>query len=422
MKYLFAGAVLAAGLVGCGSTNECGLSPQCADLTSYFHCQGREVVQTSCTGAQLCSADETGQPKCVAGFEVKGTATYGKRAATAQGLAAAVQTPVPNASCSVVDEAGNVLGSGYTREDGSYTVTYQPKAGAQVHVTVATLADPAVNLPLHVNGKSGVFGYADASFSAQPSVTRNVVVSDGVSSQAFNVFTTALLAFKHLQELAPRSYPVLQYVIYPGSPGSYYQSSTNTISLLLNGNDSDGFDDAVIDHEFGHYAQYQIAMPRSEGGEHTGAPADPLLAWSEGFASYYSSSARNDSLYIDTYANPSAPGGTSAFVFDLASNDFAADPAKGMTQNISEWLVSEILWSMQAPPPSGLGKPQATIISVMGKMGNNQMDRGVFDVDLVDFLDEWLVVRGTEDCAGLKALMVTKQFPYDFAPPGHVCP
>jgi len=419
---ILAAALGALAFSGCNAGPSCGVNPQCASLTSYFQCNGADVVRTECPAPQLCALDAKSAPGCQAGFEVTGTASYGKRTPTRQGLADPVQTPIPNASASVVDESGTVVGTGYTHDDGTFSVAYAPVAGVKVHLLLATSADPSTNVALRVVGKSATYGYAAEPFLSEAAHAQNVAITDSMGSQTFNVYVSALGAFKHLLTLTTKRFPLLQYQYYTGSPGSYYQSATDTISLLQSPGDSDGFDDSVIDHEFGHYVQEHIAEPRSSGGEHTGEPADPLLAWSEGYASYYSSSTRGSSLYIDTYADDAAPSGFASYVFDIHSNDQLADPKKAMTQNISEWLVSEVLWELEDKESPGLGYPQVASMNVLAKLGNNGSDRGVFDVDLVDFLDEWFVLRGTGDCAGMKSLLALKQFPYDFAAPGHACP
>src|ERR1700756_5147679 len=76
---------------------------------------------------------------------------------------------------------------------------------------------------------------------------------------------------------------------------TYFDAKTNTISLVGNrAVDSDEFDDSVILHEFGHLAAASFSRDSSPGGIHVlGDALDPRIAWSEGWANFFSSAVRN---------------------------------------------------------------------------------------------------------------------------------
>jgi len=419
-------ALAALALSACG--NECGFEPQCAGLTAYYHCKGPDVERTECPPQQFCAMDTASKsPSCTSGYTVTGTATYGKREATTNGLMDPVQTPVPNASLSVVDDVGNVMGSGFTADDGTYTVAYQPTAGVNVHLLLAAAADPGSGAAVVVNGKQGVFGYGGPSFSSEPTHAQDLTITDDPSCQSLNIFATAVKSFKFLRPLTTAKLPVLTYLFYPNfnpSCGACYHSASETIEVEFTSANSDGFDDTVIDHEMGHYVQTHISVHDSEGGTHYfGQAVDPTMAWSEGFASYYSSSARHTPMYIDTQANPSSPNGYSCYIcFNFRALQLLANPSAPMTQNLTETVVTEILWMMEDSLAPGLGKPPAAMLGTMINTAAGHMDRGVTGMDLVDYLDEWFIQRGTDDCASMRTLLSSHRFPYDFQAPGHACP
>jgi hypothetical protein len=57
---------------------------------------------------------------------------------------------------------------------------------------------------------------------------------------------------------------------------------------------------AVLAHELGHWVMATYGVSPNEGGEHIfGIPSHPGLAWSEGFATWFSSVARDQSFYYD---------------------------------------------------------------------------------------------------------------------------
>jgi len=420
---------LAAAALGsaCGPGAECGFEPQCAGLTAYYACAKTEVARIECPAQQFCSMDAAKQlPACVGGYTVSGTATYAKRAQTTAGLAAPVQTPIPDVSLAVVDDVGNVMGTGFTDAEGHFTLAYQPLSGVTVHVMIFASADPTTGVPLTVNARSGIFGYGAPPFVSEPTHAQDIAVTEDEACEPFNVYATAFKSFKYLKTLTSVSLTPLTYLIYPGyapSCGSCYYSDTNTIHLEFTADNSDGFDDAVIDHEFGHYVQNRVSMSDSAGGSHNGSPASPLLAWGEGYATYYSSSARHNELYIDTFADPGSPNGYASYVFSLRSNLYPAVRTLPMTQNLSEWLIAEILWTLEDTATPGLSKPPTATMDILGKVvRQGHVDRGVTGFDLVDFLDEWFIQRGLDDCAAFRTLLATKRFPYDFQAPGAACP
>src|SRR5262249_25432651 len=94
--------------------------------------------------------------------------------------------------------------------------------------------------------------------------------------------------------------------------------------------------------------------------------------------------------------------------FDIGS-DVTRFAGADQTAKISENTVSEILWQLD---PRGGGVDQ-----VEPRYLRTASDRGAVGVDLVDFLDGWLVVDGAGTCAALRAALASRAFPYDFKGP-----
>jgi hypothetical protein len=71
--------------------------------------------------------------------------------------------------------------------------------------------------------------------------------------------------------------------------------------IFLPGGPSEGFwSGPVTAHELGHWLMSTFGVSPGEGGPHVlGVPAHPGLAWSEGFATWFSAKARGDSRYYD---------------------------------------------------------------------------------------------------------------------------
>jgi hypothetical protein len=109
--------------------------------------------------------------------------------------------------------------------------------------------------------------------------------------------------------------------------------------------------DPVTAHEFGHWMMGSYSASPSEGGRHRfGGHVYPGMAWSEGFATWFSSDVRNSSLYYDKQ-------GSSFYWFDIAARQYAPGisalpwerpvPSGGLEQTIDENEVAAMLWSIR---------------------------------------------------------------------------
>jgi hypothetical protein len=104
--------------------------------------------------------------------------------------------------------------------------------------------------------------------------------------------------------------------------------------------DQSYWSDAVSLHELGHWAMASYGTVPDEGGPHTlGVPTFPGQAWSEGWATFFSSDVRRSSHYYDKQDG-------SMFWVDLAeAQGFTApDPDRGLLQRLDEAAVGAILY------------------------------------------------------------------------------
>lgn len=109
--------------------------------------------------------------------------------------------------------------------------------------------------------------------------------------------------------------------------------------------------DAVTAHELGHWVMSSYSAPPTEGGRHVfGGHVYPGMAWSEGFATWFSSDVRSSSLYYDKQ-------GSTFYWFDIAARAYAPGIATlpwerpmralGLEQLIDENEVASILWTLR---------------------------------------------------------------------------
>jgi hypothetical protein len=104
--------------------------------------------------------------------------------------------------------------------------------------------------------------------------------------------------------------------------------------------------DPVTVHELGHWAMQSFGVSPQEGGPHClGVPTFPGQAWSEGWATAYSSIARGSELYYDKQ------NGT-MFWIDLSARAYSSGtwvkpkPADGLLQKMDENEVAAIVWQL----------------------------------------------------------------------------
>ena len=120
---------------------------------------------------------------------------------------------------------------------------------------------------------------------------------------------------------------------------TFFNLTTSTAYVLGDrGTDSDEFDDSVIIHEYAHMLAARFSRDDSPGGLHMmGDTLDPRVAWSEGWANFFSAAVRGTSIYLDS-KGPGAP----SVRFDLEDNV----PPGDRPGYWSEASVGGILWDL----------------------------------------------------------------------------
>src|SRR4029450_5511629 len=99
---------------------------------------------------------------------------------------------------------------------------------------------------------------------------------------------------------------------------SYFDPANNRAFILGDrSRDSDEFDDSVIVHEYGHMLAARFSRDDSPGASHgVGDMLDPRVAWSEGWANFFSCMVRNDQFFRDSMG----PNGGDILKYDLEDN------------------------------------------------------------------------------------------------------
>ncbi|MBZ0233470.1 MAG: hypothetical protein K8M05_14180, partial [Deltaproteobacteria bacterium] len=378
------------------------------------------------TGTVCGYADDTAGYACVdpggaGAFVVRGRVRWEDRPLSPGELGAAIAVPARGVMVSVLDDANDAtLATGSTADDGSFTLRYDATAGARVRVTTYSRSRATVR-PVRVRNASGyLHAVGSPSFTAGAAAPVDLVITGTASAAAWNALDNMVRGMDLVRARGITSIaPLIVYWQLGSATGSYYQGGSNELHL----DGDDGYDDVVALHEFGHYLQDEYSASDNPGGAHDGSPADPRLAWGEGGATWFAIAARGVPYYID-YA---AGGG---WHVELEDRVHAASLTSPMSQNISEWMVAEVMWDVSDGSLDGDGDPMtpgdpAAVFDVLVGylVAPSAADRGRAGVDLVDWLDGWFMHHGMASCAAMRALVRDRyRFPYDFAGPAGACP
>ena len=127
-----------------------------------------------------------------------------------------------------------------------------------------------------------------------------------------------------------------------GAKGSFYSRGRTTLVIADDPSSTDEWDDSVIIHEWGHFADHQFSCYQNPGGAHSlpgvnGGTAGNQLAFGEGYPDYYQSAARTimpGSASVNYYVDPSGP------TVDLEN-------MRAVTaSNLDEGAIAALMWDL----------------------------------------------------------------------------
>ncbi len=207
-----------------------------------------------------------------------------------------------------------------------------------------------------------------------PSITQSIdlVVPRGSASAYFNILDDITWGMDYVLDLLPQQQLPSLKVYWPNLQGlwTYYEKGIKKIFVAR----QHPFSDGVILHEFGHFIQDNISLDHSQGGNHNGSANDPRLAFSEGFATYFSSAVRWYATQMvnrspQPYAYPCfyfRPEGVFDLNFDslfqVAIVQDIERPLRAVTMGqTEEETVAAALWDMIDDPRLMNGLPDQSV-------------------------------------------------------------
>lgn len=327
------------------------------------------------------------------GVVVGGRATFVKRLYDNRGLTGVrVTKPVRYAQVDIVLEVdGRTLLSTHTDGDGYYCVQVRgvPVDFPTVYPRVASKTDPdrfkinvidrLENLPnanLYSRPGPGFNGAAPGIYDVDIEVPVTVQVGANVQfplAGAFNildVITTGAEISIELTGQAPSAELFVAWtpgtVFGSGTFGTYFTGADplkRAAGIELSGGDGGGpdagnhdeYDDDITLHEYGHFMAYSFSKGAEVGGAHylNDNTQDIRLAWSEGWATFFSAATRNKPDMVNTYGgDPGTPDQDLSYSFNIETPHSDVLTAIGTpleehgTYTTSEVAVASVLWRL----------------------------------------------------------------------------
>ena len=349
----------------------------------------------------------------------RGQAFFQKVEVTDRGLdpGRTVLVPIRHARVEVIDRfTGQVVSVAESNEHGEFLVGIPDRGGLTLRV-VSRLRSADVKVLDNTAGNRPYVIARDIDDPRDTSVLE--VVDTSRVSGAFNILDgvqrgNALVARADSELIPPpltiywsekNTETVLERLTGGEMSTTFFKLATNTAYVLGDRDtNSDEFDDAVILHEYAHMLAGRFSRDDSPGGPHIlGDILDPRVAWSEGWANFFSSAVRGTSIYLDS-KRPGAIG----VRYDLEDNI----PPNDRQGYWSEASVQGLLWDLFDESADNGDSVQFPFASIWNAFTDLRSARFVF---LPHFLEAF-VARNPWFSDGLRAMAVLRSI--DFQPDG----
>lgn len=243
--------------------------------------------------------------------------------------------------------------------------------------------------------------------------------ADGPAGGAFNIIEASLRAFQFLADYVEPVENVLIYRWEPGRAhfcGSCY--SGDVISLAGQLEDTDEYDDDIILHELGHFFQDHFSADSSPGGSHDGDRTDPLLAYGEGMATFFSSLVQDDPDYVDTYIDSVRLRNLETALED--EEEYFGTSDETLSGDVSEFLVSAVMWDSIDPksddePFDDLSLELDDLMMVFTETlaSTSRPEIGARGIDLADWLNAVTCVVPDAALDLVELSNTQREFPWD---------
>lgn len=230
--------------------------------------------------------------------------------------------PIRFAVLKVVNSAGTTLATSNTNSDGSFSVSVSGTAGSTVSITIesqimsdliAKVIDPVTSQVHTVSSGTQTLSGTTVAFGTLATGTPVFgSTTDSISPRVFSVLD-AMLQYA-IVSYSLRGNNILPQlpVYFPQGTGAFYSPGATGFYLSIPRKRAFGWD--VLGHEFGHFMSDKATnrFDNSPGGSHSGGStltsntkSDGIkLAWSEGWATFFSIRSQIETTYSIGYTFP----------------------------------------------------------------------------------------------------------------------
>lgn len=228
---------------------------------------------------------------------------------------------------------GAVLITDYTDSNGGYSLSVNYSASFDL---IAISENSGVMVGNDIDYEqltvSGVYEIMISS-AVDESGTFDLEVTDETQAQALNIFHVINGARQQMSDAGYTFASSQQLRInFPNYEWSFFIPQGFIMGVLGATWDSDGYDDGILLHEFGHTAMSAFSRDDSRGGDHyLDGHYDLRLTWSEGCANFISCWLSGKPTIYDNFLNSSAEIDISAPTDDMVGAD-------------NEMAVAYVLW------------------------------------------------------------------------------
>lgn len=309
---------------------------------------------------------------------ISGRAFYQKIDVTNDGLDLShpAMVPIRNGRVEVFDRASqSLVAVSDTDLNGKFEVPVPMSPNLTVRV-LSRLRSGELRVSDNTNLNAAYMVTED--IDARETVGRVVLSENSRLSGAFNILEMIQRGNEAVRTADPNIVLAPQVTIFWSTGNTrrligttYFNAVNNTAFVMGDRNDdSDEFDDSVILHEYAHMLAARFSRDDSPGGFHAlGDILDPRLAWSEGWANFFSCAVRNDPIYRDSRG----PNGATVLRQDLENI-----PSEDRPGYWSETSVGTLLWDLVDDRVDAPDNVQYPFSLIWGAFTDLQRDRFVY--------------------------------------------
>ncbi len=325
-----------------------------------------------------------------------------------------VLTPVRGARVEIlrINCGEEVIAAVETADDGTYQASADTPSGSTLRVSVLSQRVASGSTVTVRNNPTERLVYslesADISLNTDAVQAQTIDLDILMDCQvqlagAFNLLDEAVRDFEAIAGILPPSAPPLTILWELGDPdGTFFSVSGSDLTgdglggdpfIQIRGGaflagcfNTDPFDDSLIAHEFGHYIAFSYSRDDSPGGPHGVAELlDPRLAWSEGWADFFSGMARSNPEFIDSFEDVLGCSGLcNIFSFSIETKSASCLPLSCCEGIGSEEAVGALLWDLFDSINDGGDVAQIPAADMLAALSELQTHRFVYVGDYIE--------------------------------------